>query len=365
MDDSGEKMKPTIDNERGIALFLVLWVLALLTVIVGEFCYTMRTEMNITRNFKEETQAYYIAVAGLNRAVVELIRNERIPPKTAIVEDEEEDVRLRVNTDIPPVSFGEGQFKVRVANESGKINLNAANPSLLRMVLSGFDLEDEERDVIVDSILDWRDTDHLHRVNGAENDYYHALPEPYDCRDGDFESVGELLLVRGVTPELFFGGLEKLITVYGDEQDQRQKQKKKRKKGTSTASISGKMNINAASIDMLRTLPGMTEDMAQAIIDYRKERDFKSVSELLEIVGADVYNSLKSYLTVQTIPYYTVTSMGVTGGAKTLRGVEALVKIDARAKKGYRIVRWLDDAPISESMGLIGGPEEETAESEG
>jgi len=336
------KMRRVIDNESGIALFLVLWVLALLTVIVGEFCYTMRTEVNITRNFKEETEAYYIAGAGLNRAIVELIRNEKIPQKVNAPESDEEESeeRLRVNTDIPPVPFGGGQFKVHVASESGKINLNTANIRMLRMMLSGFGLEDEDRDVIVDSILDWRDKDHFHRVNGAEDDYYRSLSEPYECRDGDFMSVGELLLVRGMTPELFYGGLEDIVTVYEDDSILKSKKKKKK-------TLAGKLNINAATYNMLISLPGMTEDLAREIIDYRKVSDFKSVSEIIEIVGAEVYNSIKSYLTIKTIPYYTITSVGITGDGKTRRGVEALVKIDAKAKKGYRVIRWLDDAPCT------------------
>ena len=56
-------------NEKGIALFLVLWVLTLLSVIAGEFCFAMRTEVNMTRNFKGQTEAYYIALAGMNRAI--------------------------------------------------------------------------------------------------------------------------------------------------------------------------------------------------------------------------------------------------------------------------------------------------------
>ncbi|MDD5722761.1 MAG: type II secretion system protein GspK [Syntrophales bacterium] len=351
------KMRRVIDNESGIALFLVLWVLALLTVIVGEFCYTMRTEVNITRNFKEETQAYYIAVAGLNRAIVEIMRNERIPQKASTPEGEEEqgEERLRINTDIPPVLFGGGQFKVLVANESGKINLNAANTQLLRTMLSGFDLEDDERDVIVDSILDWRDRDHLHRVNGAEDNYYRSLPEPYECRDGDFKSVEELLLVKGMKPELFYGGLENIVTVYEDDKVLKSKKK----------TLADKVDINAATDTMLSSLPGMTKDLAREIVDYRKTRDFKSVSEILEIVGAEVYNSVKSYLTIQTLPYYTITSVGVTGDEKTRRGVEALVKIDAKVKKGYRIVRWLDDAPITGTLGRFEMPKQESQGLEG
>ncbi len=75
--------KTALKNENGIALFMVLWVLMLLSVIVGEFCYAMRTEVNVTRNFKEQTQGYYIALGGLNRAIGELVRNEFIPEKSA------------------------------------------------------------------------------------------------------------------------------------------------------------------------------------------------------------------------------------------------------------------------------------------
>ena len=227
-------MKRCINNESGIALFLVLWVLVLLSVIVGEFCYVMRTEVNITRNFKEATQAYYIATAGLNRAIVELVRNVKIPPLVNDAESDEAETgqRLRVNTDIPPVAFGGGQFKVRVAGESGKININTADTRLLQMMLYRLGLEDEDRDVIVDSILDWRDKDHLHRINGAEDEYYKSLPESYECRDGDFMSVGELLLVKGVTPSIYYGGLEKLVTVYTDDSDAKgTKKKTTRRKG--------------------------------------------------------------------------------------------------------------------------------------
>ena len=119
-------MERILNNERGIALFLVLWVMALLTVIAGEFCYAVRTEANITRNFKEETQAHYIAVSGLYWAIQELVVNEFLPRRTQAPADaqEPEDVRRRINTDIPAVPFGEGQFKVEKENESGKINLN-------------------------------------------------------------------------------------------------------------------------------------------------------------------------------------------------------------------------------------------------
>ena len=72
-------------HEKGMALFMVLWVLILLSAIVTEFCFAMRTEVNMVRNFKEQTEAYYIALAGLNRAVTELIRNEFAPEKKKLL----------------------------------------------------------------------------------------------------------------------------------------------------------------------------------------------------------------------------------------------------------------------------------------
>ncbi|MBT9438408.1 MAG: hypothetical protein GAS50_04355 [Desulfobacterales bacterium] len=86
-------MRCLLKNENGIALFLVLWVLTLLSVIVGEFCHAMRTEVNITRNFKEETQSYYIAMAGVNRSIAELIRNKIMPQKAEYPDSEEEERR--------------------------------------------------------------------------------------------------------------------------------------------------------------------------------------------------------------------------------------------------------------------------------
>lgn len=335
-----------LKSERGIALFLVLWVLMLLTVIVGEFCYAMRTEVNIARNFKEETQTYYIAEAGLNKAITELIRNEVVPQKAKSPDSEEEEIRWRINADIPAILFGQGYFKVKIGNESGKININRAGVRLLKMMLSGFDLEEEEKNIIVDSIMDWRDKDRLHRVNGAEDDYYLSLPEPYKCKNGDFDSVEELLLVRGMIPEMFYGGLRDIITVYQDEETTSKKRHRSRKK---KGFDFNKTNINAASPQMLRYLPQMTEDLVQDIMEYRKEKDFRSLSELSHIVGPDVYAAIAPYITLKTCPYYTIKSAGMVEGSQTRQGVEALVKIDRRLKKGYCVIRWLDSLEFQKS----------------
>ena len=332
-------MKRILKNERGIALFLVLWVMALLTVIAGEFCHAIRTEVNVTRNYKEETQAHYIAVSGLFWAVGELVVNERVPRQVKAPGSEggQEDIRPQINTDIPPIPFGDGQFKVEKMNESGKVNLNRAGALLLKMMLNNFQIEESDKSIIVDSIMDWRDKDNLHRLNGAEDDYYLSLPQPYKCKNGDFTSVEELLLVRGVTPEIFHGGLKDMVAVYQDKQTGPVSDIQRR-----TGFDFNKININAASPRMLRALPGITEDIVQAIVKYREKKDFRSLTDLHLVVGSEVFSTISPYITLSLSPYYTIKSVGMLKEGKTRQGVRAVVKIDRSLKKGYDVIQWID-----------------------
>ncbi len=342
------------DDEKGIALFLVIWVLALLSVIVGEFCHAMRTEVNITRNFKEQTEAYYAARAGLMAAVVELIELETTPPKTmtaeeaglGVKEDGEGEIDWRINVEIPNVPFGTNSFSVIIGNVAGKVNINEAQQNLLRMMLDGFGLSDDEKDIVVDSILDWRDQDSLHRANGAEDDYYMALPKPYQAKDDKFESVEELLLVRGVTPEIFYGGLKDIVSVWTDESDDKSVAGfgKRRTGGPGGRVSSSKINLNYASPEMLKRLPQMTPELVAEILEFRKEKDM-NMSDLLEIAGAAVYAEMSPYVTTSfnaRSPFFTISSVGRAQDGPVSHRIEIVLRIDARSEKKFRILQWMD-----------------------
>jgi general secretion pathway protein K len=313
-----------LNNKNGIALFVVLWMVALLAVIVGEFCHAMRTEINITRNFKESAESYYIALAGINRAVAELLIREHSKPELVTPEEnayETDEIEWRVGADIAPVLFGSGAYKVIITNESGKININKADKNTLMMLLNAFDIDEKEKDVITDSILDWRDKDNLHHLNGVEDDYYLSLDPPYECKDSEFDAVEELLLVKGVTEKIFYDGLESMVTVYSE---------------------TDKININAASEMMLLSMPRMTESAAREIIEYRGSQEIKSLSELNEIIGPDIYAGIKSYISLKMSPFYAIKSFGGITGSSIKEGIEALIKTDAASDKGYRMIRWTD-----------------------
>jgi general secretion pathway protein K len=81
-------------------------------------------------------------------------------------------------------------------------------------------VEKEGRDVILGSVQDWRDANEEHGLNGAESDYYLALPVPYKSKNAPFDTVEEVQQVRGVTSRIFYGtpekpGLVEYVTVNG------------------------------------------------------------------------------------------------------------------------------------------------------
>ena len=208
-------------TERGFALVAVLLVLALLGIIGAEFAYSMRLEASAVRAWKDGILATHLAEAAVEQAVREIVgEGVHVAPG----EDGEltfygRDGRMLPRLPRRRVPLGPGQFSYRLSDEEGRLNLNAAPPDRVDRLLQALDLTKVERDAVVDSLMDWRDANEEHRLNGAESDdHYLRLPVPYRARNANLESVYELLQVKGVTPALFHGregvpGLVDLVTV--------------------------------------------------------------------------------------------------------------------------------------------------------
>lgn len=197
------------EAQAGIALLLVVWLLALLTVIAGEFMASGRVKAAAEHNKSDDLRALALAQAGYRAAVAALDG-----PIEGLELDADEQLLLRYKgftegvaaaaTDQP---LGDGTYSWRVSDEDGLVNINKALRPVLENLLRQCGMEfGAERDTVIDSILDWRDTNRDHRLNGAEEDYYRALDPPYSSKDGPIDVVEELLLVRGVTARLYAGG---------------------------------------------------------------------------------------------------------------------------------------------------------------
>ena len=324
-------------GERGFALVAVLWILVLLTAIVGEFAYSMRTEANIARNFKEATQAHYIARSGLLRAVAGLLAEAATAEAPQASEPEEP--AWRVNVPIPPRAFGAGEYSVRIENTAGLVDLNTASEGLLRLMAGMIDTGDRERAVIVDSILDWRDPDDLHRLNGAEDSYYRSLPEPYRCKNAPFDSVDELLLVRGMSPELLTGAVRSVLVVV-PETANRGGPAGSRPGVAQRAPAVGQLNVNAAPRHLLEALPAMTPELVEAVVAFRAERDFRSVEEVRAVIGGEAFSAIAPYITLALSPYYEIRAEGRVAGSPVRQNLRAMVHVDEALPAGYEMVAW-------------------------
>lgn len=340
MSVSRKKAIRRLRSDQGFALIAVLWILVLLTAIVAEFAYSMRTEVNITRNFKEATQAYYIAHSGLIRSVVEMLRNTISTKNQENGSEVAEDRVWRVNVPIPPQGFGTGEFTAHIDNVAGLIDLNTASENLLKLMVNTLDISDSERAVIVDSILDWRDKDDFHRLNGAENRYYKSLASPYGCKNAPFDSVEELLLVRGMSPELFEKDLKSIVIII--PKSNVNPSGKNRSSRRAARANPGQININAAPRELLEALPQITPQQVQNLIDYRTDRDFSSVAEVRDLIGAETFSAISPYITLSLSPYYTIRAEGRVTGSRVRQIIQAMVHIDETLPGGYEIVRWQD-----------------------
>jgi general secretion pathway protein K len=204
---SGGRGNVIRDKSGAVALILVVWIMVILIAIVLEFSYSMRTEINITQNFKEEEEAYQLALAGIEHAKAE-IRSAEAMQEVVL---NEEGVLIFDTDVIEPVrtrNLGRGSFEYIITDEDGKLDINTATHEQLKYIFIESGLDSAEAAGIADSIFDWRDTNDLHMLNGAEEDYYRDLDEPYSSKDGPFDSIKELLLVKGVTEEILNGSID-------------------------------------------------------------------------------------------------------------------------------------------------------------
>ena len=189
---------------RGAALLIVLWLIALLTAVIGGFALTARVEHMQGRVLTRGVAADEAARAGLEYAmtrVVDLDPQRQWPP----------------NGTEQRWAFGDAEVTVKIIDETGKVDLNAADAVLLTELMQVVGAEPQLARNLASAIIDWRDPDILSQPEGgAEDAQYAGAGLPYGAKDAPFESVAELELLLGMTPDLF-KRLVPHLTVYSGQ----------------------------------------------------------------------------------------------------------------------------------------------------
>jgi len=320
-----------LGSERGMALIIVLLGLALVLLVVGEFVQAVRLEAATTLNFRRAIVATQLAQAGYQRAVAEILADFRaveldVDGSLAFRRsgDAAERIEAPPRLDIDLGGPGDGRLSYRITDETSRINLNRASADLLGRLVDTLGVERDTRDVIVDSVQDWRGPDEGHRLNGAKSDYYLALPVPYRSKNADFDDVEELAQVRGVTPAILRGsgttpGLAELLTVAG----------------------AGAVNVNTVEAPVLRAL-GFADAEIELLVARRPYRDLAAVPPAVRrgslVVSSDTFR---------------IQAWGA--GAGPQRTLVAVVQRRLAPDRAARVVvlswRWLDqvhDQPARE-----------------
>ena len=177
--------------QRGAALLLVLWLVILLVGIISVFALGARTENLEGRTLARSAAARYAAEAGIEVAAYHL-------------QNPDGDARWVPDGRSVEFNWGGERLRVRVVDESAKVDLNIASPELLSGLMQALGVDFERSRQLAGAIADWRDGDDLlNAEGGAEDPQYAAAKLPYGAKDRPFETLSELRLVLGMDPALF------------------------------------------------------------------------------------------------------------------------------------------------------------------
>jgi general secretion pathway protein K len=312
-------------NQRGVVLVVVLWLFIFLFVVALDFSASMREDATAAQRYGEDVDGYYLALAGITEGVYSLLREPAQSGETEAAQASEPADGVWNEGQL-----GTGLYRVRVVDEGGKINLNRADEETLRRVFRNLGVEEEQVNVLVDSIMDWRDSDDLHRVNGAENDYYQALPYPYSAKNGTFDAVEDLLWVRGMSSELFYGleddgvhgiDLRDIFTV--DSQLTR-------------------VNLRTANAAVIHVLLGVSLKEAEKFVEERRKLSEKTFADLLRLFAPSASGLLQQYFAFVPPSVVAIEAGGYHDESNTERRIKAVVRLGG-GNRSVEILRWMDD----------------------
>jgi general secretion pathway protein K len=299
--------------------------------VAFDFSASVREEATAASRYSDETQGYYLAVAGFERGLYDFLNQQQASGRTPQLDQKRNDP---TDGSWYEEKLGDGVFRVRLVDEGGKININRVSEETLRRIFSNLGLDDARRDTLVDSIMDWRDTDDLHRINGAENDYYLSLSPPYTAKNGLLDSVEDLLWIKGVTPELFFG--------YGEDNGQAADNSRRvalRDIFTVDSPID-RVNLRTASAEVIHAVMGIPLEKCRSFIEERKKLSEKTLADILPLLGIGAGDPSLQLFIFANPSVVAIEAEGRAPGARLPRRVKGIVRRDGQ--QGFELFRWLD-----------------------
>ena len=365
-------------NDSGIILLSVLGVVLILSVLAIGLGRTVSMDTALTQHAVGQLRAYYLARAGIVYGI-KLMKEDLEDDKSQLFDSLTQcgiklkagDTAEKIMEKVPQGSgyfsiFYESQEKPSAKpdlfwgfqDEERKINLNAiqgdpsvglSNYMVLSQLLQLYDVEPKLADSISAAVADWHDAgdEVTDQTQGAEKNDYQALSPSYICKNRTFDQIEELLLVKGMTPEIF-SKIKDFITVFPKENQNQ----------------GLRINLDTAPEPVLRALargiskivPDATsadaDKVVESIVRFRVGHDQVSGTiddQLLAVDGLNlerdyglnstgernIFDTLIGQYRIERSQFFRIRVMGVDERTETRGTLEAVVN-----RENDRIVYW-------------------------
>ncbi len=274
-------------NRSGMALVLVLLIVALITAMVVEFAYGVYVNTNALYNWQTSQKLSFAAKSATKLASKLITSNMLEQYKTRSA--------FEMSQKIP---FGDldGTITLRIEDENAKFNLNSLKTrddypyESFKRLLKQLNLKPE----IADMVSFWISADTTHRPGGAID---------LKSKNAALDSVDELLLIPGIDKESY-GKLQPYVTIYGS--------------GEGMFSI----NINTADVPVLMSLSdAITKDMAERVITYRQLTPFSLGTDIFRVSGFNINMINTSYLTANGAAFHVFATAESNGIKRIIESV--------------------------------------------
>ena len=320
-------------DRRGSALLAVLWLAAALSAIAFSVASTVRAETERTSTEVDALRAYYLASAAVDRAILYIqwgasgYRNPDGTPRY-------------YQSPMPALqfNFSTGSATTEVIPETSKLNINSAPPPELLHLLLALGAPPDQAEAVVQGILDWRSPSPGGSFTQLDQ-YYLSTASSFRARHASFQEIEELLLIRGVTPDLFYGsytrdaqghlirhaGLRDCLSVYGS---------------------TSLMDANTIEPEVMQAI-GISPDAAFAIVNLRRAGPIRDMGQLAPFASA---GPGMGRLALGLSPIVTLRATArprlANGQLSDLRrSVSAMVKfVGPEWNPPFHIMRWYDNA---------------------
>jgi general secretion pathway protein K len=319
-------------THKGSALLAVLWLSAALSAIAFTVANTVRAETERTSTEVDSLRAYYLAAGAIDRAILYIqwgpgYRNPDGTPKY-----------FQNPMPVLQFNFPTGAASAEIIPETSKLNVNSAPPNEMLALLLALGAPPDQAGTVVQGILDWRAPSPGGSFTQFDQ-YYLSLAPSFRARHASFQEIEELLLIRGVTPDLFYGsytkddqgrliphsGLRDCLSVYG---------------------ATGPLDANTVQLAVMQAI-GVDPAIASAIVNLRRATPISNMGQLAPFSSGGPGMGRLSIVPSPIVTLRATARLRMANGqfSDFRRTVSAMVKfLGPEWNPPFHIMRWYDNA---------------------